>query len=212
MSSNLNVEGELNRQLQGMNARVMQAEHNLAGMHMVVSRLREIVQASIPALSELEPQLNKLPSGLEQTANYASGQLTNYVQTILNQSVGKFSTPTLSAISDAAGALLEDQLQGIANQIAAAIQANPVVSLVDGLKGNIAALQAQEQTPAIAGQISALQSEVAALTAANPIIGQVADMRAAAATVAGNISTYTSFLSGQKNLIAGITRSFKVGK
>lgn len=211
MPDNLNVKGELNRQLQGLNARLMQAEHLIAGHHKAVSQFREIVQTVIPAVSAVQPMLNGLPSGLDQVASNVSSDLHDYVEKILNQTLSKFTAPTLSMITDPAGAILEAQLQGIANQIVSAIVANPVVSIVDGLQGNIAHLQGLTSTPEIEAQISALQAQVASLTNANPIVSTVADLRSQIATLTNSISTFSTFLSAQKNLVAGVTRSLKIG-
>lgn len=210
-SDNLNVGGELNRQLQGLNARVMQAEHLIAGLHKVTSQFRELVQPSIPAVSAVASMLDKTPTGLQATAANVTGELHDYVENIINQAVDKFANPTLNGLADAAGDLLEAQLKGISDQIISAITNNPIVSLVDGLQGNIAALQALPSTPDIAGQISALQAQVTSISAANPIIGTVADLRGQIATLTNGISTFTTFLSAQKNLASGITRSFKLG-
>lgn len=211
MPDNLNVVGELNRQLQGLNARLMQAEHLIAGHHKAVSQFREIVQTVIPAVSAVQPMLNGLPSGLDQVASNVSSDLHDYVEKILNQTLSKFTAPTLSMITDAAGAILEAQLQGIANQIVSAIVANPVVSIVDGLQGNIAHLQGLTSTPEIEAQISALQAQVTSITNANPIVSTVADLRSQIATLTNSISTFSTFLSAQKNLVAGVTRSLKIG-
>jgi hypothetical protein len=211
LPDNLNVVGELNRQLQGLNARLMQAEHLIAGHHKAVSEFREIVQAVIPAVSAVQPMLNGLPSGLDQVAANVEGHLHDYVEKILNQTLSKFTAPTLDMITDAAGALLEGQLQSIASQIVSHIVANPIISIVDGMNGNIAHLQSLPSTPEIAAQISDLQSQVASITASNPIINTVTDLRNQIASLTNTISTFTTFLSAQKNLVQGVTRSLKIG-
>lgn len=211
MPDNLNVVGELNRQLQGLNARLMQAEHLISGLHKATSQFREIVQTAIPAVSAVQPLLNGLPAGLDQVAANVEGQLHDYVEKILNQTLSKFTAPTLDMITDAAVALLESQLQRIANQIISHIVANPIISIVDGLNGNIAHLQSLPSTPEIAAQITNLQAQVASITSANPIINTVADLRDQIATLTNTISTFTTFLSAQKNLVQGVTRSLKIG-
>lgn len=211
MPDNLNVQGELNRQLQGLNARLMQAEHLISGVHKATSEFREIVQAVIPAVARVQPLLNGTPASLEAAAVNVEGQLQAYVENILNQTLSKFTAPTLAMIPDLAGAALEAQLQQIADQIRDAIIANPVVSIVDGLSGNLSALKALESTPAIVAQIASLEAQIAGLTAANPIISTVSQLRAQIADMTQSISTFSTFLSAQKNLVAGVTRSLKIG-
>lgn len=189
----------------------MQAEHLISGVHKATSEFREIVQTVIPAVARVQPLLNGTPASLEAAAVNVEGQLRAYVENILNQTLSKFTAPTLAMISDLAGAALEAQLQQIADQIRDAIIANPVVSIVDGLSGNLSALRALESTPAIAAQIASLEAQIAGLTAANPIISTVSQLRAQIADMTQSISTFSTFLSAQKNLVAGVTRSLKIG-
>jgi|GEM_PF-3503201 len=203
---------ELNEQLKGLAARVAQAEKNLHGLFDVTSKLREIAQTQIPGLSALAPILNQDPSGLKAMEAAIEAKAKAYLQEQVEQALQRFLNPNLAGLASLLSGNLEGLIAGLEAQIAGLIANNPIIAAVDDLVDELASLNASGgPEAAIAAKAAELTDQIAHLTGANPVIGQIANLRGTLQRLADQAGPALNFLEPQKRLVQGQTKSMRFG-
>ena len=203
---------ELNDQMKGHEARTAQLEHNLHGLFDVVSQFRQIVQGTIPAVAAVAPILNQDPSGLTKMADAIQGKAAAYLQTQVQQALGKFTSPTIGGVASVLSGGIEGLISAAEAEIASLVSANPVVATVDGLVDELAALQSSGSPATIASMAPVIQGLIDAATQGNPIVGQVADLRSKLTALMNSAGPGLNFLAPQQRMAQGLTKSLKLSQ
>ena len=203
---------EVNDQLKGIDARLSQAERNLHGLFDVTSRLNTIAMGAIPALAQLAPILTQTPDGLPKMEQAILDKAPAYLQQQIQQALGKFTSPVITAVGSVMGGGVEGLIQAATAQIASLLSANPVVATVDALVDELAALQASASLPVLATMAPVIQGLIDSATAANPVIGQVANLRSQFANLVSSAGPGLGFLAPQQRMVQGLSRSLKLSQ
>ncbi|WP_267426355.1 phage baseplate assembly protein [Methylobacterium sp. GC_Met_2] len=210
---------ELNEQLKGLAARVSQMEDSHHAMFDVVSKLRENVESVLPALAPLNlatkvtTALSGLPAGLDTMKALAEGKLTGYLQNAIQRGLKAFLDPSrLMGMASLLSGDVEGLIKNLEAQIAGLIANNPIIAAVDDLVDELAALNASGgPEAAIAAKAAELTDQIAHITGANPVIGQIANLRGTLERLADQAGPALNFLEPQKRLVQGQTKSMRFG-
>jgi phage gp45-like len=210
---------ELNEQLKGLAARMVQLEDSHHAMHNVVSMLRDNIEKVVPSLAPLNlatqvtKALSGLPANLDDMKQLAEGKLKGYLQNALQRGLKSFLDPSrLMGMASLLSGNVEGLIAGLQAQVAGLIADNPVIGLVDDLTDELAALNdSGGPAAAIADKAAELTGRIAQLTGANPVIGQVASLRSAIQRLADQAGPALNFLEPQKRLVQGLTKSMRFG-
>ena len=210
---------ELNEQLKGLAARVSQMEDSHHAMFDVVSKLRQNIEQVVPTLvplnlaTQVTNALSGLPAGLDAMKQLAEGKLTGYLQNAIQRGLKAFLDPSrLMGMASLLSGDVEGLIAGIEAQIAGLIANNPVIGLVDDLVDELGALNASGgPEAAIAAKAAELTGRIQQLTGANPVIGQIANLRGQLQRLADQAGPALNFLEPQKRLVQGQTKSMRFG-
>ena len=210
---------EMNEFMKGVRADIAQIKDSHHALFDVVSKLRVNAETVLPALAainvatQVTSALNGLPAGLDAMKALAEGKLQNFFQNAAKDALASFLDPSrLLNVASLLSGGVEGLIAAVKAQIASLIAANPIVTLVDDLKEELAAVTASGGDPAIiAAKAAELTAEIAAHTAANAVVGQVTDLRE---TLQGYLDTAGAalhFLAVQKRAAQGLVKSVKFG-
>lgn len=213
-----NVQHELNKQLQGIRANLTQLENNVAGLHEITSRFREIAQGRIPELAAIQSILDGKPDGLEKAAKMALGNLEGYVAKSMQQMLGKLTNGFMSNVLGMVQGFVGGQIGGILDQVEQLASAEGLEAAA-GEALNAAVGEARGMiAEAVGGSTAALSAkmrQMAGIAAGTPIEaafgllqGQMGGALGGALDVAANLG---GMLDGQQNLTKGLTRSYRLG-
>ncbi len=203
---------ELQDQLKGLGARMSQMEHSHHALFDVTSKFREIVQGAIPAVAAVAPILNQVPSGLPIMAQAIEGKVMSYLQQHIQDALAKFTSPNIGGVASVLSGGLEALIQAAKVQIASLVSANPIISAVDGLVDDLANLNASGSPATVASMAPIIQGLIDSATAGNPVIGQVADARAALASLVTGAGPALNFLAPQQRMVQGLTKSLQLSQ
>ena len=203
---------EVNDQLKGMEARLSHMEHSHAGLFDVTSLFRQIVQTQIPAVAAVAPILNQDPTGLTNMTQAIESKFPAYLQQHIQDAVAKFLAPTITGVGSVMGGA-DGIVAAIEAQIASLVSANPVVTTVDNLVAELAALNISGAAPTVISAMAPIiQGLIDSTTATSPIIGQVADLRSQLAGLVSAAGPALSFLGPQQRIPQRLSRSLQLSK
>ncbi len=203
---------ELQEQLKGLGARMSQMEHSHHGLFDVTSKFREIVQQVIPGVAAVAPILNQDPSGLPIMAQAIEGKVLAYLQQHTSDALAKFTSPNIGSISSVLSGGIEGLISAATAEIASLVSANPVISTVDSLTQELAALQSSGSPATIAAMAPAIQGLIDSATASNPVLAQVANLRSTLASLLTSAGPGIGFLAPQQRMVQGLTKSLKLSQ
>ena len=210
---------ELNEQLKGIAARLSQVEDSHHAMHNVASMLRDNVEQLVPGLKALNlatkvtDALSGLPAGLDAMKQLAEGKLTGYLQNAIQRGLKAFLDPgRLMGMASLLSGNVEGLIASLEAQIAGLIKNSPVIGVVDDLVDELGALNASGgPEAAVAAKAAELTGQIDQLTRANPVIGQIANLRSTLQRIADQAGPALNFLEPQKRLVQGLTKSMRFG-
>jgi len=210
-----NVQHELNRQLQGIRANLTQLENNVAGLHEITSRFREIAQGRIPELAAIQSILDGKPDGLEKAAKMALGNLEGYVAKSMQQMLGKLTNGFMSSVMGMVHGFVQGQIGGLLGQVADLASLHGITDAIADPLGAAEALALDVAAGGSHGVFNRNLDTIGAAFAATPgeaafalLRGQFGGALGGALDVAANLG---GMLDGQQNLTKGLTRSYRLG-
>jgi phage baseplate assembly protein gpV len=209
---------ELNRQLQGLEARVANTEHQTAALHDTMSTLNTIAMTKIPALANIAYKLNNSPTGLVLAQNDVMGQAPAYIASAITQAVSRLSNTLLGSVMETVQGNSSEQLSGLLSQLGTQLGGAGLSADAAATANNIIA-QAQAAIPSAAAgggfelgaQLASLSSLTAGSPAASLIAPIVAQIQGAMSSTSSLMSGLSGLLDGQVNLTKGTTKSYLLG-
>ena len=202
---------ELNDQLKGIEARLSHMEHSHAGLFDVTSQFRSIVQQQIPAVAAVAPILNQAPNGLTMMTQAIASKFPAYLQQHIQDTLAKFLTPTITGVGSIMGGA-DGIISALEQKIAGLLSANPIVSTVDGLIAELAALTASGSPAVVASMAPVIQGLIDSATAGSPIIGQVANLRSELAGLVSAAGDGLNFLAPQQRLPQRLSKALQLSQ
>jgi phage baseplate assembly protein gpV len=210
-----NVQHELNRQLQTLRADLTQARNEIAGLHEITSRFREIAQGRIPELAAIQSILDGKPDGLEKAAKMALGNLEGYMAKAFQGALGKLTNGFMSSVMGAVRGFVQGQIGGLLGQVADLASLHGISDAIadplgaaEALVADVAAGTAHDEFGNQLGAIEAAFAGTPGEAAFALLRGQFGGALGGALDVAANLG---GMLDGQQNLTKGLTRSYRLG-
>ncbi|MGI3900527.1 MAG: phage baseplate assembly protein domain-containing protein [Janthinobacterium lividum] len=202
---------EINDQLKGLEARLSHVENSHHALFDVTSRMRMMVQGVVPSLVSLAPILSQSPTGLTAMVTAIAGTAPAYLQQHIEDAVAKFLSSPIAAVGSVMGGA-DGIIAALEAQIASVISANPVISTVDGLVSELAALNGSA-SPVVAAQMApVIQGLIDSATESNPVIGQIANLRSQLSGLMTAAGPALSFLAPQQRIPQRLSRSLKLSQ
>ncbi len=145
-------------------------------------------------------------------AQAIQGKAVAYLQQHVSDALAKFTSPNIGSISSVLSGGIEGLISAATAEIASLVSANPVISTVDSLTQELAALQSSGSPATIAAMAPAIQGLIDSATASNPVLGQVANLRSTLASLLTSAGPGIGFLAPQQRMVQGLTKSLKLSQ
>lgn len=211
---------DLNEQLKGLQATVAQLKESHHALFDAVSTLRTNVESVVPALipvniaTKITSALNGRPAGLDAMKSLAEGKLQGFFQKAMQNAPKSFLDPSrLLGVTSLLSGGVEGLIAAAKAQLAGLVgPAAGLVAQMDDLAAEIEDLAADPaKALARAGDLAGLRGQLTALMRANPVLGQVADLRARIQGLLDQAGPGLNFLEPQQRLANAVTHSMRFG-